>query len=303
MVTGGGSLSLAQLALPITLLWSALASIHGAGSRLAFDGVITTGFGYIGCFQDCDSGRCIGNRDLGGPKLELTTIGQGLRTLAQCAAFCGDYSYMGLQFTDNCFCSNTYGSQGAAPATDCDADGRVPTGGSADLCGQGDEVCGHRNAVYAVDASASMQIGSTRLVGSLTAGAAGEPWEINPPTLLADAMGALRPSFVVRSGPCTVAVVDGHSCVGRWPGGYGPNEDCEITVSVAGPGGSLGPCPVFDTKATGADYLALPDGARHGGTDGCPAGAVLGPGQTLTWHSNNYGPPAGGGGWQVCFAQ
>ena len=116
-----------------------------------------------------------------------------------------------------------------------------------------------------MDASTSLQIGSTRLIGSLTAGAAGESWEINPLTLLADAMGVLRPYFVVRSGPCTVVVVDGNSCVGRrLPGCYLPNEDCEIAVPLAGAGGAIGPCPVFDTEEC-CDYLTLPDGGRHGG--------------------------------------
>ena len=174
---------------------------------------------------------------------------------------------MGLQWTDVCYCGNTYGSQGTAPATSCDTGGLVPTGDFADLCAQGltDSQCGGRNAVYTVDASASMQIGTTRLAGSLMAWAAGEPWEINPPTLLADAMGVLRPYFVVRSGPCTVVVVDGNSCVGRrLPSGYLPNEDCEIAVPLAGAGGAIGPCPVFDTEEC-CDYLTLPDGGRHGG--------------------------------------
>ena len=112
MVTGGGSLSLAQLALPITLFWSALADINGAGSRLAFDGVITTVFAYIGCFQDCRGG--CSNRALGGPTKMLTAAGQGLRTLAECAAFCGVYSYMGLSWIKLCFCGNIYGSEWTA---------------------------------------------------------------------------------------------------------------------------------------------------------------------------------------------
>eukprot|EP01052_Picozoa_sp_SAG31_P030547 SAG31_NODE_3141_length_4629_cov_2.158057_1_plen_92_part_10 len=34
--------------------------------------------------------------------------------------------------------------------------------------------------------------------------------------------------FTVLSGPCTTDFVDGHFCVGRWPGGYGTNENCAI---------------------------------------------------------------------------
>ena len=147
------------------------------------------------------------------------------------------------------------------------------------------------------------------LTGTATAAAAaGGPLVLNPPDL------QFPPYFVVRSGPCTVA--EGGRCVGRWPGGYLPNEDCEIAVAGVVEG-VLGPCPVFDTFGNGpGDWLTLPDGTRHGNAD-CPAGAALGPGQTLTWtsntadqgdfHGNGNGLPhssfGAGGGWQVCFAQ
>eukprot|EP01051_Picozoa_sp_SAG22_P014172 SAG22_NODE_1682_length_3817_cov_8.486283_1_plen_190_part_00 len=117
------------------------------------------------------------------------------------------------------------------------------------------------------------------------------------------------PRFVVHSGPCTTALVDGHFCVGRWPGGYGPSEDCAIAVASGGGvvGGVLGGCPVFDTNV-GPDSLTLPDGSRHSGGD-CPAGAMLAAGQTLGWHSDGIWQGTGmhisdglGGGWQVCFA-
>jgi hypothetical protein len=116
--------------------------------------------------------------------------------------------------------------------------------------------------------------------------------------------------FIVISGPCTTA--EGGLCVGRWPGGYLPNEDCEIAVAGVG---ALGPCPVFDTNTErDGDYLTLPDGSRRQGAV-CPAGVVLGSGQTLTWHSEAggdqgnsgnglpYSHDGAGGGWQVCFGQ
>eukprot|EP01052_Picozoa_sp_SAG31_P029471 SAG31_NODE_2932_length_4897_cov_9.890163_1_plen_1249_part_00 len=103
----------------------------------------------------------------------------------------------------------------------------------------------------------------------------------------------VMPSFTVNSGPCTLA--EGGRCVGRWPGGYGPNENCAITVVGGGGGGGgdgaaggvLGACPVFDTStwSGSGDHLTLPDGSTHNGAD-CPVGAVLAAGQTLTWHSN-----------------
>ena len=88
---------------------------------------------------------------------------------------------------------------------------------------------------------------------------------------------------------------------------------------MAGAGGLLGPCPVFDISYHGdygPDVLTLPDGSQRNGAD-CPAGAVLMGGQTLSWASdlndqgtedeNANGVPHSahglGGGWQVCFAQ
>eukprot|EP01046_Picozoa_sp_COSAG06_P020093 COSAG06_NODE_1457_length_9417_cov_58.780425_4_plen_316_part_00 len=113
------------------------------------------------------------------------------------------------------------------------------------------------------------------------------------------------PTFVVLSGPC--AVSEGGRCVGR-PGGYLPSEACEI--AVGGGGGVLGACGVFDTFR--GDYVTLPDGSSHGGSD-CPAGAVLAAGGSVGWASdgsnqgnNGNGLPYSGnvlgGGWQICFA-
>eukprot|EP01052_Picozoa_sp_SAG31_P003088 SAG31_NODE_115_length_24128_cov_47.693912_11_plen_1303_part_00 len=153
------------------------------------------------------------------------------------------------------------------------------------------------------------------LTGSVTKAEAG--LEFDPPNFVPAVF------FVVLSGPCTVD--EGGRCVGRWPGGYGPDEDCEIVVAG---GGVLGDCPVFDTEG-GLDYLTLPSGryrlhnSQYAG-DECPARQELAAGQILAWHSNsdNQGGSPGynqhgwlngnglphsvhglGGGWQVCFGQ
>eukprot|EP01050_Picozoa_sp_SAG11_P022171 SAG11_NODE_4121_length_2055_cov_3.667178_1_plen_131_part_00 len=127
-----------------------------------------------------------------------------------------------------------------------------------------------------------------------------------PPDLLSGGI------FTVLSGPCTLAA-EGR-CVGRWPGGYLPNENCDILVVG---GGVLGPCPVF-TLSMGDiqgyhDIVTTPDGVEHV-SQWCPAGTVLGPGH-VTWQSNDHdqGSPVpgadgtfssdgAGGGWQICFA-
>eukprot|EP01050_Picozoa_sp_SAG11_P003790 SAG11_NODE_224_length_12103_cov_8.087054_3_plen_228_part_00 len=117
------------------------------------------------------------------------------------------------------------------------------------------------------------------------------------------------PSFTVVSGPCTIAEFG--RCVGRWPGGYLANEECQILVAGTGSAG-LGPCPVFDTYNDDVDSLTLPDGRNMAG-DHCPAGTILTAGDMLSWHSDgaiqgsNYGglprnyDQGPGGGWQICF--
>eukprot|EP01045_Picozoa_sp_COSAG04_P007571 COSAG04_NODE_398_length_14962_cov_39.977461_14_plen_446_part_00 len=134
------------------------------------------------------------------------------------------------------------------------------------------------------------------------------------------------PFFIVTSGFTTCSVSNGGRCVGR-PRGYGPDEDCAITVGGGG-GGVLGPCPVFDTWESPSnpccDSVTLPGG--HYGRSDCPEGAALVPGDAIAWHSdgNNqgtvgymysdngcaakgtcglpYSSQGLGGGWELCFA-
>ena len=146
----------------------------------------------------------------------------------------------------------------------------------------------------------------------------------------------VAPVFLVTSGPC--AVSKGGRCVGR-PGGYGPREDCAITVG--GGGGVLAPCAVFDLEDGGGtknDRVMLPqsdtssvdrDGnpigtSEHAYSD-CPVGVALAYGDALDWHSDSgnqgsvgtsypngcvakgtcglpYSPAGLGGGWELCFA-
>jgi hypothetical protein len=143
------------------------------------------------------------------------------------------------------------------------------------------------------------------LTGAVTAGA-DDQLVFDPP----DMLDLLPPFFIVLSGPCTTAAVDGHSCVGRWPGGYLPDEHCDIIVAGGG-AAVLGPCPVFDTHGNG-DALALVGGARYYNAN-CPAGEALAAGDALSWRSDsNWQAYSGGGlpgsrdgaggGWQICFA-
>ena len=114
--------------------------------------------------------------------------------------------------------------------------------------------------------------------------------------------------------------------------GYGPGEECAITVSGTG-AGVLGPCAVFDTSPAvySDDYVTLPGGAQRFGSE-CPVEAALAAGDALRWTSNggyqgSVGCPSNfcssgndngcaakgtcglpfswdelGGGWELCFA-
>ena len=306
LVTHGGELALARLVMSFGTLVSALAGMSDAGSRLSFEAVTISPSSYLGCFVD--NGNLV--RDLDGLHSFVSTAGQGISVVNECSNTCRDFKYMGLQWANECYCGNSYGSQGAVATTDCDSDGIVEAGGVADLCGDGTFSCGSHNAVYTVSHPTSF---GGAMTGALTVGAVGEAWGITPPTLLGNL--GLNLTFVVVSGPCTLA--EGGKCVGRWPGGYLPNEQCEITTAGAG-GGVLGPCPAFDTQ--GGDYLTLPDGTQKYGSI-CPVGTFIAPGVNLTWHSDSsaqghtYGASnqerlagltfsmgGAGGGWQICLA-
>ena len=75
------------------------------------------------------------------PTATLPTVWARPGARALCAA--GEFAYMGLQWTKECYCDNDYGSRGQAPDEDRDAD----LDGEPD-CGTPDSTCGWRNAVY-----------------------------------------------------------------------------------------------------------------------------------------------------------
>ena len=87
------------------------------------------GFSYVGCFADNSSDR----------DLPISTAGlEGgdcQASLIDCAGQCAGYEYMGLQWTSQCFCGNSYGSLGSAECPD-----------DCGLSGSTD--CGNRNAIY-----------------------------------------------------------------------------------------------------------------------------------------------------------
>lgn len=110
---------------------------------------------YMGCFVDAggDDRLMIAppGDDAQLDEYGARTITPGDGALDECAAACSDFAYMGLHWTNECFCGNegSYGAQGEADSIDCDSDGDV-SDGIADLCGNGQENCGYRMAVYRI---------------------------------------------------------------------------------------------------------------------------------------------------------
>eukprot|EP01050_Picozoa_sp_SAG11_P030675 SAG11_NODE_9181_length_935_cov_0.751196_1_plen_194_part_10 len=94
---------------------------------------------------------------------------------------------------------------------------------------------GSRLALHAVTVPERPEWGV--LNGTVTAGAEGEPLAYDPPGFIHFSTQNTA-HFEVRFGPCLAAVVGGRQCVGRWPGGYLPEEHCEI--AVVGGAGTLG---------------------------------------------------------------
>ena len=97
-------------------------------------------------------------------------------------------------------------------------------------------------------------------------------------------------SWALTSGSCTI---DG-SCVMSpgWPGSYGNDERCEITVTSGG----VVTAESFATES-GYDYITLA-GVRYEGSSG-PQDVTVTAGSVLTWYSDGSDTRAG---WRICLA-
>ena len=67
-----------------------------------------------------------------------------------CAGFTPPYTHFSLQGSSSCFCQNEYSSQAEVDIGECDADSDVSDTGVADLCGNGQDDCATRNAIYEI---------------------------------------------------------------------------------------------------------------------------------------------------------
>ncbi|PPR05439.1 hypothetical protein CVT26_011317 [Gymnopilus dilepis] len=85
----------------------------------------TAGWTSLGCYQD-QNNRILSN----GPTTD------NAQTISKCLATCqaGSYKYAGVEYGDECWCSNTMNSPITAPASDCN----MPcAGSSSQICGAG----------------------------------------------------------------------------------------------------------------------------------------------------------------------
>ena len=145
------------------------------------------------------------HRDLGGMSFDpdaARAVGGGYdvknpnTAREDCARICAGYSYMGLQWTDQCFCGNTFGAQG--PADDCGEEGAecadgVVTENRGGACLSCEGSCSNQNAVFAViNEETEQTLGDP--IGSITSTANGVV--SNPPGWYLPSSAGCTDSFV-----------------------------------------------------------------------------------------------------------
>ena len=104
---------------------------------------------YIGCYIDCQPGNDCEHRDMKpitcppGDR-QKDPMGQSLvcyhklttsSRLEECNAYCTGYKYYGVQYGNECFCSNSYGSMGKGSESDCNSSNSKCSGNSSQICG------------------------------------------------------------------------------------------------------------------------------------------------------------------------
>ena len=104
---------------------------------------------WVGTFL-ADSEERYANRDMNGALYRTGARNDTARTeaeaVASCKTQCGsDYQYIGLQWSNACWCDNDYGGRGELTNGECNTDSSAD--GSID-CSQGDTACSGMNAVY-----------------------------------------------------------------------------------------------------------------------------------------------------------
>ena len=123
------------------------------------------GYTYVGCFNDPNSARDLVIHPESATQLAHLFLNEEEpyteARVMLCANACRSegWAYMGLQWSAECWCGNTYGSQGELDISSCDSTGDVNDAagtdgltGVADLCGMSDvaTTCSNTNAVYSL---------------------------------------------------------------------------------------------------------------------------------------------------------
>ena len=102
---------------------------------------------YIGCFHDNE-----GSRDLDGATYQVAST--TVAAANECMVLCAGFAYFGLQWVNECFCGNSYGAQGEHTNSSCGdvwcEGGCGPDPRNNTLCGNGEQNCGNRNAIYSI---------------------------------------------------------------------------------------------------------------------------------------------------------
>ena len=102
---------------------------------------------YVGCFHDNE-----GSRDLDGATYQVAST--TVAAANECMVLCAGFAYFGLQWVNECFCGNSYGAQGEHTNSSCGdvqcEGGCGPDPRNNTLCGNGEQNCGNRNAIYSI---------------------------------------------------------------------------------------------------------------------------------------------------------
>jgi hypothetical protein len=96
-------------------------------SSTAPSGPTLAGYAYQGCFVDAVSARVLSGK--------ATT--NSAETYQTCATACVGYAFFGVEYSDECYCGDTFPSPVAAPASDC----------SMPCAGDPTAVCGGPNRI------------------------------------------------------------------------------------------------------------------------------------------------------------
>ena len=79
-------------------------------------------FNYSGCYTEATTGRALSG----------TTIANNAITVEKCAAFCAAYTYMGIEYSNECYCGNTLAAGAVLASNGCSM---TCSGNKSEYCG------------------------------------------------------------------------------------------------------------------------------------------------------------------------